>query len=97
MHYFITAVPDDVGSSRLLTLGYLTSLDRAKLIIEHNACRISSGGKYTFCVIECFPEGLFPDADAEWWFRWDGDKYIECAKPKRLRQLTNFGIGNTSR
>lgn len=97
MPFFVSTLQNDFGGCSAQCIGHLVSLDRAKGVIFNNTDNISLGGKNAFCVIESVPEGLFPDVEAEWWFRWNGKEYVECAKPKGLKSFTNFSIGTASR
>jgi len=73
--------------------GWLESFGVAKQYVEKNNGDISENGYYTHCVIEKFGQGVYPQAQSETWFKWNGQQYIECSKPIELKDTVNWGIG----
>lgn len=91
--YFITSVAND-GTR---CVGYVSTLEEAKDIVENNRCDLYEAGFYPWCVIEHIREGLYQYDFSPIWFEYNDytNKYIEREhKPPFLDDSSvGFAIG----
>ncbi len=91
--YFITSIASD--STRCV--GYVSTLEKAKDIVENNKCDLYEAGCYPWCVIEHIREGLYQYDFKPIWFEYNNEinKYIEREyKPPFIDdKLIGFAIG----
>lgn len=91
--YFITSVAED--DSRCV--GYVTSLEEAKDIVENNRYDLNEAGCYPYAVIENIPAGIYHYDFEPLWFKFNDEteKYDEIDfSPDFIEQPTvGFAIG----
>lgn len=76
------------------TFGWFAELYDANCAVRYNRCDIHEC-YYNYAVIEEINQGIFGMAVKEWWWKWDKkqQRYLSINKPKKFKQLTNFGMG----
>lgn len=91
--YFITSVSKD--DSRCV--GYISSLDEAKYIVENNKYDLNEAGCYPHCVIENIREGIYQYDFHPLWYEYNEEtnKYIQISeKPVYITMDTvGYAIG----
>jgi hypothetical protein len=75
-------------------VGYAHTLEYAKEIVNKNQSDLHEC-LYEYIVIEKICEGVFRTVQNEYWYEWNekNQTWNECCKPKKYRQIINFGIG----
>lgn len=88
--YFITSVAND--STRCV--GYVSTLEEARNIVENNICDLNEAGCYPWCIIEHIREGLYQYDFAPIWFEYDHytNKYIEREYRPTFLDDNSFGF-----
>jgi len=74
------------------TFGWYPYEEWAKRAVKNNECDIHECS-YLYAVIEEFEYGVFPLRKREWWYKWNGKKYISIDKPKKEKRIVNYGMG----
>lgn len=72
-----------------LTCGWFTDLKTTKKFVENNWNDIREQSNNSV-VIEKIPEGVTTMPTREWWYAWDGKKYISSKKPKEYEGIICF-------
>lgn len=87
----IDAMPD-LGSTRLV--GFFTTLNRAKVSVEHN-CGDIWEGCYDYAIIEKVEEGLYGTTHERWFYKYNkaADGYVRIEEPEGFKHFCGFGIG----
>ena len=64
------------------SVGFYSSVEKAKEAIEENRCDIFESF-YEYAVVEAVEEGLHPKTTEEAWYKWDHGKgrYVACETP----------------
>jgi len=78
---------------RRRTVGYFKKFEKAENIVLQNIGDLYEAGHYSYCVIEEFPGGLYPQAKCEIWYIWSDNQYVRTIKPGILEHFINFGLG----
>lgn len=91
--YFITSISEKNG---FRCIGYVSKLEDAINIVEHNSGDINEAGYYPYAVIENVPEGIYQYDQKPLWFEYDEelDTYKRSTKPDFIDSYyVGFGIG----
>lgn len=92
--YFITSISADETTR---CIGYSSTLNEAREIVENNKCDFNEAGRYPWCVIENIPEGIYQYDFEPLWFEYDinTNKYIkiECRPLFIADSFVGFAIG----
>jgi hypothetical protein len=48
---------------------------------------------YDYIVLEKIGEGIHPQTEEEYWFKWNGSKWEMCEKPAFVCFICNFALG----
>lgn len=88
--YTVTQIKDidEIGAS---TVGWFTSLKRAKGLVERNACDLHEM-YYNYIVIEKVEDGMYSGPHEEYWYRWFDGKWISIEKPVGLIRVGSFSM-----
>jgi hypothetical protein len=93
--YFITAIVSrEIKERKYLprTFGFSGSLKTARRWVNDNVCDMHEC-LYDHIVIENIGPGIHPETKQEWWYKWNGGRWMICKKPDWSVGRVNWALG----
>lgn len=99
--WFITVIEKIEPSDRLMALfgdqrtwGYYKDYEIALQALHENWTDMWEY-YYDYAVLEKFSEGILPDCQERYWFKYDRERngYFEIEEPECVKRIWNFAIG----
>lgn len=99
MKIYLIAVIENINENEYFpifnsrTIGYFSTLEEAKAIVETNCCDIHETC-YKYAVIEEVTDGLYTSFNSSsFWYEWKNNKYVSIDRPKEAENQFGFTIG----
>lgn len=95
--YFITAIAGNDNSRPGFrrpkrTFGYASELSIAQYYVNENVGSMHEC-LYDYIVIENIGPGIHPESKQEWWYEWNGGRWMTCEKPDWSLGRVNWALG----